>query len=192
MPSVYTPVLRSRPLRRFPVGRALVFSGLLLAALAGCATGGVVMLAEIAGGEKVRVPLVRGGAELTNEGGVQINTATFTLTPEKKIAYEFAFTDSRRRALRSVRVEDVSDAAAFTLVEDAQPELSPAGQWRGSAAPIGWGDPRLNWFATISNTVRVFRFTLTFADGQTLVLHQGAVYAAPVKAAIRQAMGQNY
>jgi hypothetical protein len=169
-----------------------VFSALLLAALAGCATGGVVMLAEIAGGEKIRVPLVRGGAEMTNEGGVQINTASFTLNADKKIVYEFAFTESRRRLLRSVRVEDVSDAAAFTLVEDAPPELSSTGQWRGEAAPIGSGDPRLGWLATISNTVRVFRFTLTFSDGQKLVLHQGALYPAPIKAAVRQAFGQNY
>lgn len=175
-----------------PPRRAFVFAGLVLTALAGCATGGVAMLAEIAGGGKVRVPIVRGGVEMTNEGGVQINTANFTLSPEKKIVYGFAFTDSRRRTLRSVRVEDVSDAKAFTLVEDARPEISPAGQWRGEAAPIGSGDPRLNWIATISNTVRVFRFTLTFGDGQTLVLHQGALYPAPVKAAVRQAFGMNY
>jgi hypothetical protein len=150
------------------------------------------MLAPIAGGEKVRVPLVRGGAEMTNEAGVQINTATFTLSPEKKIVYTFAFTDSRRRPLRSVRVEDVSDDIAVPLVEDAPPEASATGQWRGETTPIPSGDPRLGWLATISNTVRVYRFTLTFADGQTLVLHQGALYPAPLKSAVRQAFGQNY
>ena len=150
------------------------------------------MLATVAGGEKVRVPLGRGGPELTNEDGVQINTASFTLNPDKKIAYVFDFTDSRSRALRSVRVEDVSDAAAVPLVDDAQPRLATAGRWHGEVQPLDLSDPRLGWIATISNSLRVFRFTLTFSDGHTLVLHQGSLYPAAVKAAVRQAFGQNY
>jgi len=160
--------------------------------LGGCATGDVAMLATIAGGEKIRVPLAKGGAVPTNEGGVQIDTANFTLNPDKKIVYVFKFTDSRRRALRSVRVDDVSDTAVAKLVDDAQPQLSPAGQWHRETEALEMSDPRLEWLGTISNSLRVFRFTLTLADGQTLVLHQGALYPAALKAAVRQALGQKY
>ena len=173
-------------------GPALLFSCLLLIAGAGCATGGVVMLATISTGEKIRVPLGRGGPELTNEDGVQINTTSFTLSPDKKVVHVFEFTDSRNRPLRKVLVEDVSDAAAMTLAEDAGPTLSTARQWHGEAPPLEWGDPRLGWLATISNSLRVYRFTLTFSDGRTLVLHQGALYSAVMKSAVRQALGQNY
>lgn len=173
-------------------GQALVLAGLLSLGVAGCATGDVAVLATIAGGEQVRVPLGRGGPVMTNEAGVQINTATFTLNPDKKILYVFEFTDSRSRALRSVRVEDVSDTAPATLVDNVQPKLSTTGQWRGESEPLDSSDPRVGWFATISNSVRVFRFTLTFSDGQTLVLLQGALYPAPIKAAVRHAFGQNY
>lgn len=160
--------------------------------LAGCATGDVVMLAEISGGEKIRVPLGRGGPELKNEDGVQIHTATLTLGAEKKIVHVFEFTDTRQRPLRRVQVEDVSDAAPLPFIDDSQPQPGPNGRWRGDAPPVDLTDPRLHWMATISNTLRVYRFTITFADSRTLVLHQAALYPAPLKSAIRQTLGQNY
>ncbi len=170
----------------------LLSASLLLLGLAGCATGDIAMLAEIAGGEKIRVPFTKGGTEMTNLDGVQINTATFTLNPDKKILHVFEFTDSRNRPLRSVRVEDVSDATAVTLVEDAAPKSASGGRWRGEVPPVDLADSRLAWMATISNSLRVYRFTLTFADGRTLVLLQGSFYPAGMKAAVRQALGQNY
>lgn len=184
------PSLRSSLLRR--PGLALGLAALGGLALAGCASGDVVMLAEIAGGEKIRVPMGRGGPVMTNEAGIQISSATFTLNADKKIVHVFEFTDSRRRALRQVRVEDVSDAAPALFVEETEPKLSDAGQWRRETEPIDLSDPRLGWMATISNSVRVFRFTLAFSDGQTVVLHQGALFPAPIKAAVRQTLGQNY
>ena len=65
---------------------------------------------------------------LTNEDGVQINSANLTLNPNKKMVYVFEFTDHRNRALRSVRVEDVSDTVAIPLVDDAEPKLAAAGR----------------------------------------------------------------
>ncbi len=164
----------------------------MLLGFAGCATGDIAMLATIVGGEKIRVPFGRGGPELTNEDGVQINLASYTLNAEKKILYVFECTDRRSRALRRVLVEDVSDTAALTLVDDAAPQLAATGRWHGETPPLESGDPRLGWLVTISNSLRVFRFTLTWADGKTLVLHQGAFYPAGLKAATRQALGQNY
>ena len=174
------------------VGQALILAGLLSLGVAGCATGDVAMLVTIAGGEQVRVPLGRGGPVMTNEAGVQINAATFVFNKDKKVLYVFAFTDSRNRAFRSVRVEDVSDTAPLVVADDAQPKLSATGEWHGESTPFDSGDPRLDWFATITNSVRVFRFTLTFADGQRLELLQGAMFPAQVKAVVRQAYGQKY
>jgi len=171
----------------------VLIASILGFAAAGCATGGdIAMMATISGGQKIRVPLGRGGAELTSEDDVQINTARFTLNADKKIVFVFEFTDSRRRPLRSVRVEDVSDDKPAVLVDAASPQLSPAGQWHGESEPLALGDRRLTWLATISNSLRVYRFTLTFADGQTLVLHQGSLFPAMLKSATRQALGENY
>lgn len=180
---------------RNPLTRALLLTGLLGLALGGCATGGggdIAMLATVSGGQKIRVPLGRGGAELTNEGGVQINTASFTLNADKKIVFVFAFTDSRHRPLRSVRVEDVSDDKPALFVDASSPQVSETGQWRSESEPLALGDRRLGWLATIPNSLRVYRFTLAFADGQTVVLHQGTLYPAMLKSATRQALGENY
>lgn len=172
--------------------RPLLGVAILSGGIVGCATGDVAMLATISGGQKIRVAVNRNGAELINEGGVQINSATFTPNADKKIVFVFEFTDSRKRALRSVRVDDVSDDAPALLVESAQPALSATGQWRGESEPLGLSDRRLGWLATIPNSLRVFRFTLTFSDGQTLVIHQGSFFPAPIKSAVRQSLGQNY
>jgi hypothetical protein len=184
--------LPSRFLPNRPARCALVAAALSLAGVTGCATGEILMQAQIAGGQTVQVPMGRGGVAMTNEDDVQINVATFLLNPEKKIAYAFGFTDNRKRALRNVRVEDVTDTAPAILVDDAAPKLSDKGEWRGEVASLDFSDPRLGWLATISNTLCVYRFTLTFADGHTLVLHQGAFYPAAIKSAARVAGGQKY
>ncbi|MBI5770190.1 MAG: hypothetical protein HZA93_20610 [Verrucomicrobia bacterium] len=160
--------------------------------LGGCATGEVEMLATISGGKQVHVPLGRGGVAMTQEDGVQMSVATFTLTQEKKPIHIFALSDSRKRALRAIRVEDVSDDAALVLVEDTAPTLSDAGVWHRETEAIDPADPRLGWMATISNTLRVYRITVTFADGRTVELLQGALYPAGIKSAMRQALGQKY
>ena len=175
-----------------PTWRVRALAGLILLGVAGCATGDLSMVATIAGGEKIRVPIGSNGAALTREGGVQINTSSFTLNPEKKFVYVFEFTVERNRPLRHVRVEDVSDESAVTLIDRADPTLSAAGRWRGESEPLSTGSERLKWLVTISNSLRVVRFTLTFADGKTQVLHQGTLFPAGLKSTVRQAMGQNY
>lgn len=160
--------------------------------LGGCSTGDMAMLTTISGGEKLRVPLGVGGVVRTEEAGVKIDGCGLIEKPEKKLTYVFDFTDSRKRALRSVKVEDVADSAPIVLIEETNPTLTAAGLWHGELGPLNVTDPRLSWLATISNTLRVYRFTLTFADGKTQVLLQGTMYPQALKSAIRQKMGQNY
>ncbi len=170
--------------------RALAAAGVL--GVAGCATGEMSMVATTYDGQKIHVPVGRNGVVLTNEDGVEIEAATFALKTEKKFTYVFAFTDKQKRALRSVRVEDVADEKPVVLVDDAAPKLSATGQWQHDSEAIDPNDPRLAWLATLQNSLRVYRFTLTFADGKTLVLHQGAFFPQPMKSALRQLFGKNY
>ena len=149
------------------------------------------MMATISGGEKVAVPLGRGGVEPTKRDGVQTEPVIFNLDADKKLVYLFGFTDAKNRTLKSVRVEDVSDAAPVTLFEDAAPALEK-GRWHKTSAPFGAGQPHLAWMSTITNTVRVFRFTLTFADGQQFVLLQGAMFPSFIKEGVRKAWGEKY
>lgn len=170
--------------------RLLVASALVLA-LGGCATGTISMLATIAGGQTVRIPIGRKGVEPTEEDGVRVESAIFTLNAEKKLTYVFELSEARKRVWQHVQVEDVSDAAPVVLVDDAQPELKN-GHWRATSRPLGQSEPNLAWVATITNSVRVFRFTVTFADGKTLTLLQGEMFPDFIKAATRHEWGENY
>lgn len=149
------------------------------------------MLVPIAGGGKVAVPFGKNGVEFTKGDGVQIESAASTLDAEKKLVYNFAFRDAKARALRRVVVEDMSDDSPTLLVEDNAPILDQ-GRWSGSSRAFAWGEPELRWIATISHTMRVYRFTITFADGEKLVLDQGSLYPNVLKSAIRHAWGENY
>jgi hypothetical protein len=149
------------------------------------------MLAPITGGKKIAVPLGPRGVEFSSEDGVQIEFAGATLSPEKKFIYTFQFSDKKKRALRRVRVEDVSDEIASVMVDDNQPALDQ-GRWHGTSRPFEKGEPTVAWMVTVTNTLRVFRFTVTFADGREVGISQGAMFPAGLKAGIRAAWGENY
>lgn len=151
----------------------------------------MVMVATISGGEKLRFPIGREGVAMANEGGVKVTMAYFSPKTEKKLTYVFELTDTQKRGLRSVRVEDVSDEKPMLLVDNPEPKASATGQWHGEVE-LEHTDPRVAWLVTLSNSLRVYRFTLTFADGKTLVLHQGSLYPAALKSGIRHMFGQNY
>jgi hypothetical protein len=161
--------------------------------LGGCGSvgGDISLLATVSGGENIRVPIKRGGVPSTVEDGLKVDAAGFTLNADKKVVYMFDLSDARGRALQSVRIEDVSDAAPVLLVEDAK-AVWTNGHWRTTSRPFEASEPVLSWMSTITNTLRVFRITLTFADGKTRVLHQGAMYPNFVKAAVRRTWGENY
>lgn len=150
------------------------------------------MVVPIAGGGTARVPLSKNGVPMTSEDGIEITAAGITINPDKKPVYTLGFKDTRHRVLRQVRVEDVSDDAAIALVDDKEPKSSAAGEWSANTDPMGATDRRLKWLETVSNSTRVFRFTLTFADGRTQTLLQGMQIGAPTKAALRGILGLNY
>jgi hypothetical protein len=163
-----------------------------VALLAGCAqSGGIAMRATIAGGQEITIPLGSHGIEPAREDGLEVDFASCTLNNDKKLIYGFHLSDSRGRALRRIRVEDVSDDTPILLVDDAQPALKDK-KWLGGSKPFEPGDPAVAWVSTITNSLRVFRFTVTLPDGRDVVLLQGSMFLNPMKAVIRQAWGQNY
>jgi hypothetical protein len=164
---------------------------LVLALLTGCATGDVSMLATISGGERIRVPIGNTGVLPTVVDGVKSEGPVPRPDAQKKLVYYFNLSDRRARPLKSVRVEDVSDAEPILLLDDTHATWTD-GRWQGNSAPLGPEDRAMNWMTTITNTLRVFRFTVTFADGKTLTLYQGAMYPNFVKTMVRGGWGMNY
>jgi len=167
---------------------ALLLGAGLLAG--GCATGQYSMVTTVATGETVRVPLEKGGAVLVEQDGVKIVGVHVTLSPDKKLVFGFDFDVAPARPLRRVQVADISEAPVAAWVDDAQPALTPAGRWHAETAPADAQDPRLAWLGSVSDSMRIFRFTLTLADGKTVTIDQGQLYGSALKAAMRMALGE--
>src|SRR5581483_11393806 len=155
---------------------ALLLGAGLLAG--GCATGQYSMVTTVATGETVRVPLEKGGAVLVEQDGVKIVGVHVTLSPDKKLVFGFDFDVAPARPLRRVQVADISEAPVAAWVDDAEP------------APADAQDPRLAWLGSVSDSMRIFRFTLTLADGKTVTIDQGQLYGSALKAAMRMALGE--
>jgi hypothetical protein len=188
------------PRRRIPArGRVsfLSLAGGLIATLlvgssGGCQTGEYAYVATIAGGEQLRIPLNKGGAVMAKEGSIQILHAGGDVEPNKhQFFYKFAFADSSGSELRSVLVEDVSDEKAVLLVEDLQPKLVER-RWDATSRFFNRDDEPIKWVFYVGDSFRVFRFTVTFADGRKIVLHQGSRVPAWAKAGIRSIFGEKY
>lgn len=163
-----------------------------LGILTGCQTGDFVYVATIAGGEKLHIPLGKSGVAMVKENGVQILHAGGDVDLTKKqLFYKFALSEENGRELRSVLVEDVSDETAVTLVEDLQPKLAGR-RWDGTSRFFDREDPAIKWVFYVADSFRVFRFTITFADGRKVVLHQGSRVPGWAKAAIRSTYGEKY
>jgi len=123
-----------------------------------------------------------------------VKIESFGLRPEieqKEVKYTFEFSDAHSRGLKAVKVEDVSDDAPFLLVDDTAPQYTN-GRWHGASRTFGAGDEYLKWIYQLENSLRVYRFTITFADGHELIIHQGSTFPNFMKSAIRHMFGEKY
>ena len=53
-------------------------------------------------------------------------------------------------------------------------------------------DPLLAWVYTVTNSMRVYRFTITDSTGKKTVLYQIGGYPSFIKAAMRSSWGEKY
>lgn len=142
----------------------------------------------IAGGQRIEVPITSAGPEHAHAGGLTVTTAQFFVNPrDPRVFLAFAFRNESGQALRSVRVEDVADAAPVLVVEDLAPKMA-GGEWRGLTPALTSFGPPIEWIRYLDASNRVYRFTVTLADGRTVVLNQLAVFPGWMKAGVRNSL----
>jgi len=165
----------------------------LFALLSGCVApgmGGLSMNATISGGEQVRIDFDHG--QIVHPQNDDLKILTGILEPnlkDKNFTYQFSFElkHDHVHPPQSVKVDDVTDDAPVSLVDDQHPVLINGGVWTKRVGPV---DPdKVPWLTEIESTVRIFRFTVVTSDGRTLVLYQGASYPAVIKKVFREGMG---
>lgn len=179
--------LRSSRFTQFVVLMALVGFG-----AAGCATSEYRYSKVVSGGERLTFRMVKG--RMDDMKVDEFEGRSPIILPDKdqkKISYAFGIHVASSTPPKHVRVEDVSDEQPILLLDDANPQLVKA-YWRGQSAWYGVDAPEINWVTFLGESVRVYRFTITAADGRTVVLHQAMVVPAFQKAMMRALLGKDY
>jgi hypothetical protein len=179
--------MRSSRFVPFTVLLALVGFG-----AAGCATSEYRYSKVVAGGERLTFRMVKG--RMDDMKVDEFEGRSPVVLPDKgqkKISYAFGIHVDSPTPPKHVRVEDVSDEQPILLLEDASPQLNKQ-YWRAQSAWYGVDAPEINWVTFLGESVRVYRFTITAADGRTVVLHQGMVVPAFQKVMMRHLLGKDY
>ncbi|ACB75037.1 hypothetical protein [Opitutus terrae] len=159
--------------------------------LSGCATSEYKYTTKISSGERLSFRLVNGRVDDAVADGFEAR-APVILPGEKEKKLQFAFgVVAKNKPPRRVQVEDVSEEQPMLLVDDTDPQLK--GQlWTGQSAWFDLEDPQAHWISYLGETFRVYRITITTADGATVVLHEGSVTPAFMKAMMRKFFGKEY
>lgn len=177
-------LLKPRHMLRSPLIPLLV-----LALFAGCAVGPTTFKFPISGGEMVPLSFAHGAVVPAENDDFKIETAQFEVSPgSKQGTYIFKFLSKKGAPPRSVRVEDVSDEAPVTWIEDTSPQLA-AGHWHWQSGPVPPDRANLRWIFEIESCFRVYRFTIATADGRSLVMYEPCSYPDYVKTYFRQQLG---
>ena len=106
-----------------------------------------------------------------------------TMDNQKYVRWGFGLKLKQSVQLRSVRVEDVTDAAPVLLINDQAPQ--PEGNlWSGFSGAIEPNGSALPWLFENTPSKRTFRFTVTDLNGQVSVLDQTVTYSVKSKQAL--------
>ena len=159
----------------------------------GCVSKEFSYVTTVAGGEQMKFTFANGGPAHAKSDGFEVLDAV--IRPEydaKKVFYGFRFSDAAGgKTLQSVRIEDVTETVPVLLVEDTQPKVVNR-IWAASSPLFAADDPSLKWVTYVSDSVRVYRFTLTLNDGRKVILHQPSMVPGWIKMSIRGMFGEKY
>jgi hypothetical protein len=158
--------------------------------LGGCSTTEVIMLTPLAGGEMFKVRMGPAGPVLAEDERASVEFTSFTINKEaRQVNYLFKFRLKKPAPMKSVKVEDLSDEVAQTVLEDAAPKTDASLSWQGAMPPINSGDSRLTWLFHEGNSIRVHRITIEYVDGNRSVLMQPSTYPGVVRRCFARSSG---
>jgi hypothetical protein len=170
---------------------AVALAMLMGVMVAGCATGDYAYVKTISTGERIQIPLHRGAPVMAQKGNVQIRHAALipSATPEKKqLMYLFDLQDKSPVPPKSIVVEDVSEDKPVLMLDDQAPKLVNQ-RWTSISRPFSGDEAAMIWVTHLDDSMRVFRFTVTGADGSKTVLDQGWMVPGWTKVPMRRALG---
>lgn len=178
-----------------PFKNLLVLLSLCVAVCSQAAESSKMVEFKIAGGQVVKCPATDAGPLPAESGPYKMEVAAFmTGQDESKqhtfLIFTFGISVQKKGKPTHIRVEDVSDESAVTLVDDKSPKIEKK-YWRGDAAPLMVQESSTPWVFDGKPTIRVFRVTISAKDGPDVVLYQPAWYSAQAKSQIARLVKKN-
>ncbi|HVU36402.1 MAG TPA: hypothetical protein VHE61_23390 [Opitutaceae bacterium] len=171
---------------------ALLLTALALLTFSGCQSGGVKAVLPISGGGKIDVELGADGPKPGEaDGYTAIRPAVFPGKENRELNYEFGIHSSGASDLKRIQIVDVSDDQPIPLIDDTHPKFINS-IWLGKSEMISADDPRLKWVLQLPMSLRVYRYTLTHADGKQASFYNVGAYPPWLKTLIRTKWGDNY
>lgn len=163
-------------------------AGVVLLSLAACSTAPEYKyVTKISGGERLEFPIKGGGPERASAGGLTVLSSQFIGPPRGGVTFMgFLIKNDTGQELKKVLVEDVSEEKPAKILEDDSPKMVD-GSWRGVSEPISSTNPPFEWLAYLDASNRVYRFSVTLADGKTIALNQLTIFPAWMKEGMRRA-----
>jgi hypothetical protein len=104
------------------------------------------------------------------------------------LRWSFALRIKQPVQLRSVRVEDITNAAPISYISDQAPQVT-GGQWVSYSGAIEPNAAAIPWLYDNATTARIFRVTITDLNNQVSVLDQKVSYSPQSKKELRKSYG---
>lgn len=182
MPRISTPLARLH-LNPSSVGFAVICMALLTA----CSTAPEYKyVTTVSGGQRMEFSITGAGPAHASERGLTVEATQF-LPPRGGMSFlALALKNESGQELKNVLVEDVTEETPARILEDTAPRLTN-GVWRGLSEPVRSVAPPFEWLAFLDSSNRVYRFTVTLADGKTVTLNQLSIFPGWMKEGMRRA-----
>jgi hypothetical protein len=149
----------------------------LTALVTGCgsSSGGAGGAAESGQGKPAYTPVQNERFAVTT-----MELSAILLDNQKYARWTFGIKLRQPVQLRSIRIEDVTEGSAVSLVNDQAPQVQE-GAWTGYTGAIEPSASALPWLFDSVPAKRTFRFTVTDLNGQDSVLDQTVTYSVKTK-----------
>jgi hypothetical protein len=167
--------------------KALFTLALPVVWLTGCGGSSSRITVPVAGGQSVSLERHGSGFKQAENDRVIISNPVLqavNLDGNYYMRWNFTILPKQAQTLSLIHIEEVSDAAPLTLVNDVAPQLE-GGKWTENAGLIPVSSTNIRWLYEPKESLRLFRFTISEPDGRSYVLYQGAQYSPSSKEALR-------